>query len=208
VFVQNVGLQIDEYLATHPKPDEHTLFVVWAGSNNLTEAVPEPNAAKLIVDGAVAQIGNVQRLINAGATQFLVPNLPNLESVPRFNGSPTDSAAFNKASQLYNVTLDTGMSLLPLLNFGRHVTIQKFDVYSLLKNVIAHPANYGLLNVTDESQSMLVDPDTYLFWDDLHPTTHGHNILGMSALKAIEPPGCVAEVSLGEFVGVAAPGCR
>jgi phospholipase/lecithinase/hemolysin len=208
VFVHNVGLQIDEYMATNPKIDSHTLFVVWAGANNLTAAVPEPNAAQLIVDGAIAQIGNVQRLINAGATQFLVPNLPNLGSVPRFNVSPADAAAFNKASVLYNATLDAGVSLLPLLNFGRHVTIHKLDVYSLLKSVIAQPANFGLVNATDESQSMLVDPDTYLFWDDLHPTTHGHNIVGMSALKAIEPPGCVQQASPGEYVGVAASGCR
>ncbi len=208
ILVDNVGQQIDDYLATNPKIDNHTLFVVWGGANNLTEAVGGPNAPQMIVNGAVAQIGNVQRLINAGATQFLVPNLPNLGSVPRFNTSPTDSAAFNQASVLYNTTLDAGVSLLPLLNFGRRVTIYKFDVYSLLKSVIAHPANYGLLDVTDSSQSMLVDPDTYLFWDDLHPTTHGHNVLGMTALKLIEPPGCVEQVSPGEYVGVAAPGCR
>jgi phospholipase/lecithinase/hemolysin len=208
VFVHNVGLQIDEYMATHPTIDNHTLFVVWAGANNLTAAVPEPNAAQLIVDGAIAQIGNIQRLINAGATQFLVPNLPNLGSVPRFNTSPTDSAAFNQASVLYNATLDTGVSLLPLVNFRRHVTIHRLDVYGLLKNIVAHPANYGLLDVTDSSQGAPVDPDYFLFWDDLHPTTHGHNIVGMTALKLIEPPGCVQQVAPGEYVGVAAPGCR
>ena len=208
VFVHNVGLQIDEYMATNPKIDNHTLFVVWAGANNLTAAVGGPNAAQSIVDGAVAQIGNVQRLINAGATQFLVPNLPNLGLVPRFNAVPAEAAAFNQASVLYNATLDTGVSLLPLLNFGRHVTIHRFDVYSLLRNVVAHPGNYGLMDVTDSSQFQPVDPDEFLFWDDLHPTTHGHNILGMSALKVIEPPGCVQQVSPGEYVGVAAPGCR
>lgn len=26
-----------------------------------------------------------------------------------------------------------------------------------------------------------IDPDTYLFWDDLHPTTRGHNILAQVA---------------------------
>jgi hypothetical protein len=30
----------------------------------------------------------------------------------------------------------------------------------------------------------------------------------MTALKLIEPAGCVQQVSPGEFVGVAAPGCR
>ena len=208
--VENVGMQIDDYLATNPKIDDHTLFVVWAGANNLTEAALAGSPPSVIVDGAIAQVGNVQRLINAGATQFLVPNLPNLGSVPRFNTSPTESAAFNQASVLYNATLDAGVSLLPLVNFRRHVTIYRFDVYSLLKNIIAHPANYGLQNVTGISQEnpLVANPDTYLFWDDLHPTTRGHNILGQAALKLIEPPGCVAQSASGQLVGVAAPGCR
>ena len=35
IDVDNVGQQIDDYLATHPKIDNHTLFVVWGGANNL-----------------------------------------------------------------------------------------------------------------------------------------------------------------------------
>ena len=207
IVVQNVGSQIDEYLATHPKIDSHTLFVVWGGANNLTEAVGASDAAGQIVDGALAQVDNIQRLIHAGATQFLIPNLPDLGSVPRFNSSPTDSAAFHDATVLYNTTLDAGVDLLPIFNFTRHLTIQKLDVYGLLKGIIASPATYGLVNVTDPSQAMAVDPDTYLFWDDLHPTTRGHNLLGQAALETIEPRGCLVMVS-GEYVGAAAPGCR
>jgi phospholipase/lecithinase/hemolysin len=208
VYVDNVGQQIDDYLATHPKIDTHTLFVVWGGANNLTEAVGASDAPAQIVDGALAQVGNVQRLIHAGATQFLVPNLPDLGSVPRFNMSPTDSAAFHEASVLYNTTLDAGVSLLPIFNFTRHLTIHKFDVYSLLKGIIASPTSYGLVDVKDSSQGMPVNPDTYLFWDDLHPTTRGHNLLGQAALETIEPRGCLVPVAPGEYVGSPAPGCR
>ena len=104
--------------------------------------------------------------------------------------------------------LDAGVSLLPWLNFGRHLTIYKLDVYSLMKKIVASPTSYGLLDVTDSSQGMPVDPDNYLFWDDLHPTTHGHNLVAQSALKTIEPRGCTVEVAPGEYVGVAAPGCK
>lgn len=208
IIVDNVGQQINDYLATHPKIDDHTLFVVWGGANNLTEAVGGPHEPQLIIDGAIAQTKNIQRLINAGATQFLIPNLPDVGSVPRFNTSPVTSVPFNQASILYNATLDVGVSLLPIVNFGRRVSIQKFDVYSLLKNIIANPASHGLLDVTDSSQSEFVDPDLYLFWDDFHPTTHGHNLLGQAALKVIEPYGCLVPVAPGEYVGSAAPGCR
>lgn len=208
VYVDNVGQQIDDYLATHPKIDNHTLFVVWGGANNLIDAVGASDAPAQIVDGAIAQVGNIQRLIHAGATQFLVPNLPDLGSVPRFNSSPADSAAFNDASLLYNTTLDAGVSLLPIFNFTRHLTIHKLDVYSLVRGIIASPGSYGLLNATDSSQGLPVNPDTYLFWDDLHPTTRGHNLLGQAALRVIEPKGCLVPVAPGEYVGAAAPGCR
>lgn len=204
VPVENVGAQIDEYLATHPQIDSHTLFVVWAGANNITEA----SSFAQVAEGARAQVENIQRLIAAGATQLLVPNLPDLGSTPRFNTSPTTSVPYNDASVLYNATLDAGVSLLPLVNFNKHLTIYKLDVYSLLKQIIASPAQYGLLNVTDSSQKLPVDPDTYLFWDDIHPTTRGHNLLGQAALKLIEPYGCLVPIAPGEYAGKSAPGCR
>ena len=204
IEVENVGQQIDDYLATHPQIDSHTLFVVWAGANDVLEAGSPGD----VVNGAVNEIHDIQRLIQAGATQFLVPNLPPLGLVPRFNTSPTAAATETQASALYNVTLDAGVSFLPLLNFGRRLTINRLNTFALLKEIVASPSKFGLLDATDSSQGMPVDPDTFLFWDDLHPTTRGHNILGMTALQLIEPRGCVAQVSPGEYIGVAAPGCR
>ena len=87
ITINNVGQQITDYLATHPKIDDKTLFVVWAGANDVINAA----APKDIVNAAVDQATNVQRLIDAGATQFIVPNLPNLGTIPRFNGSPVTS---------------------------------------------------------------------------------------------------------------------
>jgi phospholipase/lecithinase/hemolysin len=204
IYVENVGQQIDDYLATHPTIDNHTLFVVWAGANDVLQA----GSAGDVVNGALDEVQDIQRLIHAGATQFLVPNLPPLGLVPRFNVSASGAATANEASALYNTTLDAGVSLLPLLNFGRHLTINRLNTFSLLKQIVASPAKFGLLNATTSSQGVLVDPDTYLFWDDLHPTTRGHNIVATDALELIEPAGCVIEVSPGEFVGRAAPGCR
>jgi phospholipase/lecithinase/hemolysin len=204
IEVENVGQQIDDYLATHPQIDNHTLFVVWAGANDVLEAGSPGD----VVNGAVNEVQDIQRLIQAGATQFVVPNLPPLGLVPRFNTSPTVAATETQASALYNVTLDAGVSFLPLLNFGKRLTINRVDTFSLLKKIVASPASFGLLNATDSSQLMPVDPDTFLFWDDLHPTTRGHNIVAMTALQLIEPRGCVTQVSPGEFVGVAAPGCH
>jgi phospholipase/lecithinase/hemolysin len=34
---------------------------------------------------------------------------------------------------------------------------------------------------------MAVNPDLFLFWDDLHPTTRGHNIVAGAAASLIAP---------------------
>ena len=132
IEVENVGQQIDDYLATHPQIDNHTLFIVWAGANDVLEA----GSAGDVVNGAWDEVGDIQRLISAGATQFLVPNLPPLGLTPRFNPSPAAAATANTASALYNATLDAGVSLLPLLNFGRRLTINRLNTVALLRGIV------------------------------------------------------------------------
>jgi phospholipase/lecithinase/hemolysin len=191
VNVENIGQQIADYLATHPKITQKTLFVVWGGAIDLLNATSEGD----VIDAGINQTLNIQRLIDAGATQFIVPNLPPLGLVPRLNGSPTTSTPANQASALYNEVLGSGIALLREFNERRHVQIAQFDVFGLFDKVIAAPANYSLVNVTASSQGMAVDPDTYLFWDDLHPTTHGHNILAVTAASILARSNCMENVA-------------
>lgn len=110
ITINNVGQQITDYVATHPKIDDKTLFVVWAGANDVINAT----APKDIINAAVDQATNIQRLIDAGATQFIVPNLPNLGAIPRFNVSPEMSVTEQKATVLYNTVLKAGVDLVTL----------------------------------------------------------------------------------------------
>jgi phospholipase/lecithinase/hemolysin len=129
--------------------------------------------------------GNIQRLIDAGATQFIVPNLPPLGLVPRLNGSPTTSLPTTEASVLYNIVLGSGIALLHEFNFDKRLQISQLDVFALFNKIVANPSDYSLEDVADSSQGMSVDPDSYLFWDDLHPTTHGHHILAITTAKLL-----------------------
>jgi len=177
VNVDNVGQQITDYLATKPKITDKTLFVVWGGAIDVLYATSEDD----VIDAGINQTLNIQRLIDAGATQFIIPNLPPLGSVPRLNGSPTTSVPATQASALYNEVLSGGINLLRFVDFEKHPQLSEMDVFSLFNKIVASPSTYSLMNVTMSSQGMAVDPDTYLFWDDLHPTTHGHNILAVTA---------------------------
>jgi outer membrane lipase/esterase len=174
INVNNIGQQITDYLATHPVINDRTLFVVWGGANDLLSATSADDVFK----AGVNQVTNIQRLIDAGATHFIIPNLPPLGSIPRLNGSPTDSVAATAASILFNQILRTGVDVLHDFNFGKHLHFVQLDVFSLFNHIIASPSSYSLADVTTSSQAVpTIDPDTYLFWDDLHPTTRGHNIL-------------------------------
>jgi len=181
VTVNNIGQQITDYLATNPTISDKTLFVVWGGANDLLNATSEAE----VIDAGINQMVNIQRLIDAGATQFIVPNLPPLGLVPQLNGSPTTSVPATKASALYNEVLSGGMGVLRDFDPGRKLNLSQLDVFSLFYKIVAAPSDYSLVNVTDSSQGMEVDPDTYLFWDGLHPTTRGHNILAETAASVL-----------------------
>ena len=181
VTINNIGQQITDYLATHPKINDKTLFVVWGGANDLLNATSEDD----VIDAGINQTLNIQRLIDAGATQFIVPNLPPLGLVPRLSGSPATSVPATAASKLYNEVLGGGIALLRDFNFGRRLNLSQLDVFDLFDEIVATPSKYSLVNVTASSQGMAVDPDTFLFWDDLHPTTRGHKILAVTAAQVI-----------------------
>ena len=181
VNVNNIGQQITDYLATHPRIDDKTLFVVWGGAIDLLYATSPDDVA----EAAIRQTLNIQRLIDAGATQFIVPNLPPLGLVPRLNGSPATSVPGTQASVVYNDLLGGGLAILRDFNRDRRLQLLQLNVFALFNKIVASPSKYSLVDVTASSQGIAVDPDTYLFWDDLHPTTRGHNILSCTAATLI-----------------------
>jgi phospholipase/lecithinase/hemolysin len=102
------------------------------------------------------------------------------------------------------------------------IRIHRLDAFSLFKDVIANPGEFGLSNVTDAALNLAVigppfaqpypvvdDPENYLFWDYVHPTTVGHQIIGDAAFDALakdatqvpEPPS-VALVIIGIAVSI------
>jgi phospholipase/lecithinase/hemolysin len=50
-----------------------------------------------------------------------------------------------------------------------NIVIITVDIHAAFEQIEANPS--GFANITDSAQGKNVDPNTYLFWDDLHPTT-------------------------------------
>ena len=64
-----MGKQIADYLASHT-PDANTLYILWGGGNDLFD----DHSAQSVIDTANRVGVLIQRLANAGARNFLVPN--------------------------------------------------------------------------------------------------------------------------------------
>ena len=184
VNVDNMAQQVNDYLATTPAISNKTLYVVWGGANALLSATSTAD----ITSAAMQDIAVIQALIAAGATDFLVPNLPTLGAVPRFNASATTSVPPTQAAVLFNQVLAAGLAALPGANPGKTLHLYPLDTYTLFNSILGPPIAAGLSNVTASSQgNATVNPDTYLFWDDLHPTTAGHHLIAQAAALLLSP---------------------
>ncbi|APW45827.1 SGNH/GDSL hydrolase family protein [Rhodoferax antarcticus] len=183
-------------------PDE-SLFVIWAFPNdvfsNALLGAAGLSPKELITTGVTNIVGAVQQLSGKGATNFLIPNMPDLGKTPAFSGDPSLSAnvsgltvAFNTALAGALTALDQGMN---------EVSITQFDTFGALNAIIADKELFGFTNVTQQCVANLQngrcnDPNTWLFWDGVHPTTAGHTILGAQFAAAIPEPDSLWLVAL------------
>lgn len=166
----------------------NTLFTIWAGGNDL-RSITDPSSAGSVIGSALNNIGTaVSTLYGRGARKIMIPNLPDLGITPELNGEPLKSAAASQASQAFNANLNTLISTLSgsLLD----LTIYELDVYSYVNDVIL--AGDFFANTTDQWLLEGGDASTFLFFDEIHPTTRAHQMLGdFAAATAVPVPSAV-----------------
>ena len=210
-FPWTLDLQREAFLAdTARNADPKGLYIVFSGSNDLSDALTA--AVALHQDPAPRIVKAVQGIRNviaayqsAGAQTILVPNIPNLGVVPavtRFG--PVVSGIATALSQQFNA------ALAAMLTTVTDANIIVFDTYAFLTDLVAHPGNYGLSNVTqpcysgyvepDPNATECANPDQYAFWDIEHPTTRFHAILADQLFASVlhcqsQPNGSVDSAS-------------
>jgi phospholipase/lecithinase/hemolysin len=184
IKINNMGQQVTDYLATNPTPNAQTLYILWGGANDLYA-----DDSMAGVQAAVQrEIALMQRLINAGATNFMVPNLPPLGGVPEY-ASGSSSAALNAAAASFAAQLAQGLAALKIsaAASGTSINIYPVDVFSLFAKVVGNPMALGFGNLSSPAQNVSGSPDSYLSWDGLHPTTTGHHFIAASAANLLTP---------------------
>lgn len=164
--IQDIDNQVTAFLAGHLLGASPTaLYTFWGGANDFFFGNNTPDTAAGVADNLYA---NIQTLAGKGAKNFLWVNLPPLGLTPS-GGSSSDT--LNK--EVTNFNQEWAVDITKLQNQGINVT--GVDTYTLFLQIAQNPGAYGFKNITDPAQGLSgVDPNTYLFWDGLHPTTAGH----------------------------------
>lgn len=202
ISIENMGQQVSDFLGSHT-PDPNALYIIWGGGNDLFDDQSQAN----VTNTANRVGGLIQRLAVAGARNFLVPNVPPLGAVPNSFGDPNRVTSLDFDSAVYRDQLNAVISstVSSLAGSGITVHVYAFDVWLDVIRVLAEPAKYGFINVTDSAQGNPVNPDQYLFWDDIHPTTAGHHQLASEANRLlsgqIAPLGKAANLSTRGMAG-------
>lgn len=171
--IPSVPHQVQLYLSQHGgKADPNALYVLEGGGNDIVDATGG-SPQQLGLQIALGTANNELLLRQAGARNFLVPNLFNLAFAPK--GAP-NAAFVTAAAATVNKALGEFLEVEELFP-GVHITIvDAFDLYQMIETDATH---LGFTDVTEaclnENTGVICpDPVHSLFWDDIHPTVFGH----------------------------------
>lgn len=192
-LLPGIAQQVGGFLAGNPSADSNALYILYGGANDyLGGGQTNPNIA-------IDNLGNyITALYGAGARNFLVPNLPDLGKLPGTLPPNPNSLGLGQLSIAHNTLLANRLGTLSTTLPGSKIT--SLDFFSLFTDAITRPSEYGFTNVTQGCLltsepgvpvlpvQVCSNPNEYLFWDVIHPTTRTHQILGEFAASALGVP--------------------
>jgi phospholipase/lecithinase/hemolysin len=175
-------------------------YAIWIGSNDLNDALsalfadPTGETSMEIIQAAVEAVaGSIQTLWASGARTFVILNVPNLAITPFVRSlGPEAQFAATQLSAAYNTAL---MGVLTALQPLPGIVFVRLDINALFDEIVATPEAVGLANVEDacltfgvRGGALCSHPDSYLFWDGIHPTEAGHDIVATAARRVLVGP--------------------
>ncbi|MBH8552313.1 SGNH/GDSL hydrolase family protein [Nostocaceae cyanobacterium CENA357] len=201
--VDNIGLsilpglqqQISSFTTANNSANPNALYVVWAGTNDYLDYflgnIPNPTNSVANLSAAITSLTAI------GAEDIMVVNLPDLGKFPVTGGDTPSSNEFSTLTSAHNSSLAASLNSLSQ-QLSPDINIIPVDVNYLFNQAIANPKKFGFTNVTDSCigdspivpidispQPVVCIPDEFLFWDEIHPTTTTHQLIGELAFAAL-----------------------
>lgn len=184
-YVPSLLNQVQSFTQTYKKPNSDGLYVLWAGANDYLQGVSNTTVP---VNNLISAIN---LLTDIGVRKILLANLPDLGQLPATR-STTNSVNLSALTQAHNQSLRR--SLKVLIQQNPQLQIATLDANSLYRHAITNPAAFGFTNVIGScvsGSSICNNPEHFLFWDGIHPTTAAHRIIGENAFTTIQEAGII-----------------
>lgn len=176
--------------------DEDALITLWGGENDYAESLLTQG---LILDPTVA-INNIsnslKKLIDSGAKNILVSNLPNLGDIP-LGRDLAESETLNSVTAIHNSLLKSEVESLQTSFPETNLVL--FDANSVLKEIFDNPTEFGLnanplesclspnnFPNIDPNVVRCDNPDDFLYYDNQHFTSKVHGFIGDAAWETIQ----------------------
>ncbi|WP_031356755.1 SGNH/GDSL hydrolase family protein [Caballeronia sordidicola] len=198
-----VNQQVSSYLAAHGSFNSGQLVLVWAGANDVLRAGSLPAAAPIVQTAASTLAQVVGQIVQGGATHVVVVNVPNIGLTPKGITSADGGANLTQLSQLFNNDLNAALQA-----DGLQGKVIQIDAYTWADQIIANFQANGFVvsntatacdpSKTPDDTSLLCSPatyatanadQTYIFADDIHPTTRLHSLFAQYVEQQVAASG-------------------
>ncbi|MEM7726543.1 MAG: phytase [Cyanobacteria bacterium P01_A01_bin.45] len=180
--------QIDQFSATTggngADPDD--LYFVWLNGNDFQNI--DLNNLGEVQTAVTSFFDNISTavtsLANLGAEKIVVPNVIDLGLLPQ-----AIDAGISQQGTIGAVAVNQLLSnALFSLEQSLGVDIIKIDTFALTQEIATSPGDFGFSNITDPLLEEVnpTNPEEFLFYDTLHFTTEGHEIIALEFIDALD----------------------
>ena len=228
--VPNLAEQIAAFSFSHSGfAPSSALYTFSIGANDLfgilNAGLGHTTAAQALAAGAAEAVAaGASTLESEGAKNLVLFDVPDLGVTPRHCGGPgsTVSAEASALSAFFDQQVLA--DLAPVEAAGLNVF--DLDTYALIDQAVSDPSKFGFSDVKDPCwtgaytgyatggtlcSTLPAVQDTYLFWDEVHPTAAGHLLVAEDGryllTGAVPEPSTWAMMILG-FAGLGVLGAR
>lgn len=167
------------------------LVSLWGGANNLFfsgQTQIRGEFEKAGIRAAEEAVMNARILMAFKAKTVLIFNLPDIGKTPCYAKDAKGAADATTFSRTYNEHLK---AYLPVLKAEHpEVNLVYIDMEAIFEKLFAEPEKYGFKDNSSQLIEVLptqpdADPSTYVFYDDVHPTTAAHKFIAEQIFKQI-----------------------
>jgi phospholipase/lecithinase/hemolysin len=186
ICAPNVGLQIETFFLDGGEFDGDELVVVYAGANDRSAEIAARNMGM-----------HVSMLAAAGAKYILVPNESRMLGLaPGAGGTPI---ATDNWVERFNNELARQLEAVDATFAGQGVSLMPFNLMAFTDELLLNAEALGITNLADPAcpgcgfgipavgagDTVVDDPDSYLFWDTAHNTRVVHELWGAAAAALV-----------------------